>query len=220
MIRALIRKSSRLTKILLRMFVKLHNYSYRKITELASFLNKDIHPKHRITNYHQFFIDRVKVSDTVLDIGCGIGYLAYDVAAKAKKVFGIDISASNIAYAKEHYKRDNLEFIVGDATAYPFKEKFDKVILSNVLEHIKDRVDFLKKIRPIADTILIRVPMENRDWLTVYKKELGLEYRLDATHYIEYSVETVSDEANRAGWEIESYQVNWGEFWGVLRVKP
>ena len=69
-------------------------------------------------------------------------------------------------------------------------QKFDVIILSNVLEHIENRIEFLQKIKNLAPKILIRVPMINRDWITLYKKELGVEWRLDKTHYIEYTLES------------------------------
>ena len=218
-IRNFIKNNRYLAKHLQDIFIRLHNYSYHKISEYAGYLNNDIHPKHGILNYHKFFVDRVDVTDRVLDIGSGNGFLAYDVAGKAKEVIGIDIKDYNVAEAKKRYQRDNLKFIVGDATIYEFKEKFDKIILSNVLEHIEDRVGLLKSIKSLSSTILLRVPMLDRDWLAVYKKNLGHEYRLDNTHYIEYTLDTLRAELEAAGWYFIEYQVNWGEFWGVLKAK-
>ena len=44
----------------------------------------------------------------------------------------------------KNYKNQNLKFIHGDAFAIdPFKA--DVIILSNVLEHIEDRIIFLKR---------------------------------------------------------------------------
>jgi cytidyltransferase-like protein len=64
----------------------------------------------------------------------------------------------------------------------------------------KDRVIFLKtlvkKIKWKDDKnkqLLIRVPMIDRDWITVYKRELGIEYRLDNTHFIEYTFKEFQD---------------------------
>lgn len=202
--------------MLLKFFVWLDNFCYKVITRLAIRENKGFHPKHRILNYHQFFIDRVDLNDTVLDIGCGNGANAYDIAGKAKEVVGIDIIEKNIKQAEEKFKRENLRYLVGDATNYNFCQKFDKIVLSNVLEHIKDRIDFLLKLHKISQTILLRVPMINRDWLTVYKKEKGLEYRLDKTHYIEYTLNDLTEELKQAGWQLENYSVQFGELWGVV----
>lgn len=206
-----------LARKLLGLFIRLHNYSYKKITEYASVLNGGINPKHQITGYHQYFLSHINKSDSVLDIGCGGGLLAYDLAKKASEVVAIDISSRNIEYARSHFSSDNLEFLVGDATVYPFSRRFDKVILSNVLEHISDRVGLLKKLAGLGDVLLLRVPMITREWMSVYKRDHGYPYKLDDTHEIEYTLGDIEKEAGAAGWRVDSYQVDWGEFWGVLK---
>ena len=210
-------------KMFLNFFVKLHNFSYKIISRLAILENGGIHPKHKIMNYHKFFIDNVNENDEILDIGCGKGENAFDIAQKAKKVLGIDIIENNIKTAKEKYHlacqqagKENLEFLLGDATKYNFDQKFDKIVLSNVLEHIENRIDFLQSLHNISDVILLRVPMIDRDWLSVYKKNKGFEYRLDNTHFIEYTLDELKDELKNAGWKIENYSIQFGEFWGVI----
>ncbi len=216
-LRKCVNSNQSLVQKLLWFFIRLHNYSYKKITEYSSILNGGFNPKHEVTKYHDYFVSKVNNTDSVLDIGCGVGYLAYDIASKAKKVVGIDFSVPNIDNARSQYKRDNLDFVLGDVTTYDFKGQFDKLVLSNVLEHIADRVALLKKIRDLGDTLLFRVPMIDRDWVTVYKRDHGCPYKLDDTHETEYTLEQVKEEMKASGWIIESYQVNWGEFWGVIK---
>lgn len=202
--------------LLLNKFIKLHNYCYKRISGLVVELNDGIHPKHSIMKYHDFFINNMDSEETILDIGCGNGFLGYDISKKAKKVIGIDFNKDKIKFAQKKYKNDNLKFVIGDATQYKFNKKFDKIVLSNVLEHITDRVDLLTKISKISDTILLRVPMIDRDWLAVYKKENNHEYKLDPTHKIEYTIETLKNEIDSGGWRIEKHSIQFGEFWGIL----
>ena len=84
------------------------------------------------------------------------------------------------------------------------------IVLSNVLEHLSDRLEFLKnvleKTKPKA--FLIRVPMYEREWLAPMKEELGIDYLLDAGHEIEYTQEGLFKELSGAGlrpkhWEIK-----------------
>ncbi len=203
-------------KSLLRFFVSLDNLCYKIISKLVVIENNGVHPKHDIMKYHTFFIDNVSREDSVIDIGCGNGLVACDVADQAKKIVGIDMNDDNIKKALEICKKDNVEFIVGNVLTYNFDTKFDKIIFSNVLEHIEERVDFLKKLHTISDVILLRIPMLDRDWLSVYKKQKNLEYRLDRTHYIEYTMDTLRDELKKSGWKIKKYSIQFGEFWGVL----
>ena len=160
-------------KIKMKLYVKLDNYLYHKISTLSININNGVHPKHRILGYHEFFLNKIENNSKILDIGCGIGEVAFDISKKAQKVVAIDINKKKIESAKRRFSRDNLTFIVGDATDYNFNERFDYIILSNVLEHIKDRQAFLKKVKNFGLFFLIRVPMINRSWLTIYKKELG-----------------------------------------------
>ncbi|MCK4822440.1 class I SAM-dependent methyltransferase, partial [bacterium] len=174
--------SNRLTLFTLKIILRAHSFTYSWAGRLSTKVEgSGLHPKHRIMNYHQFFVDNVGENDTVLDIGCGNGALTYDVAQKAKKVVGIDLNEQNITSARNKFPRENIEYIHGNALTDLPNEKFDVIILSNVLEHIDKRVEFLTSLKKLAPIFLIRVPMLNRSWIDVYKKELGLEYRLDKT---------------------------------------
>lgn len=208
--------TKKLIHFLVRMSVGIDNFIYKVITRLVVLDNDGIHPKHKILNYHQFFIDNLSPDDMVLDIGCGNGAVAFDVSDRAKEVVGIDISSNNILRAQSKYVKDNLKFINGDALDYNFDKQFDKIILSNVLEHIENRVDFLKGLHDVSKVILLRVPLIERDWLAVYKKNSSLEYRLDSTHFVEYTEAGLKEELKRAGWKIENYSIKFGEWWGVI----
>ncbi len=209
-------KNKKCNRLFLRFFVWLDNVCYRAITKSAIVANGGVHPKHRLMNYHQFFVDKVSPEDTIIDVGCSTGSIAYDVAAKAKKVVGIDFNKKSIRTAQRTFVRPNLTYLVGDATTFQFTEKFSKIILSNVLEHIEHRVDFLKKMHQLSSVILLRVPLIDRDWLTLFKKEAGFEYRLDPTHFIEFTDANLRQELRESGWSIVSFSVQFGEFWGVV----
>lgn len=212
-------KSGRVTQLILRMLMRLDNFCYKNISLFATIAEGGVHPKHRLMNYHQFFVDNVDLQDAILDIGCGNGFLTYDVAKKARSVTAIDLNEDNIEFAKKNFNRDNIKYICGDATKLNFGEKSDVIILSNLLEHLENRHDFLLKIRGLADKFLIRVPTSNRDWLTYYKKELGIEYRLDLTHKIEYTLESFQEELEKAGMRIERASIQFGEIWAVVMRK-
>jgi len=47
-------------------------------------------------------------------------------------------------------------------------------------------------------------------------KELGLDYRLDKTHYIEYTYDTFLEEIESAGLKILSYSIQFGEIWARI----
>jgi 2-polyprenyl-3-methyl-5-hydroxy-6-metoxy-1,4-benzoquinol methylase len=197
--------------------LRLHNFAYRLSTKFAVKAEGGLHPKHRIMNYHKFFIENIKEGENVLDMGCGNGALAFDLAKRAKKVVAIDMSEQNIRVAQENYSAKNIEYLFGDAIEYSFNEIFDVVILSNVLEHIANRGKFLKKVKNLSPKILIRVPMINRDWITLYKKENGIEWRLDKTHFTEYTLGSFKNELKTVDLKLEKYSIQFGEIWAMVR---
>lgn len=174
-----------------------------------------VHTKHRHMKYHDFFVNRVKSDDRVIDIGCGIGAVAYDVAAVASRVVGVDFNEQSIRAARQRFQKPNLQFRVGDALEALPDEQFSVVILSNVLEHLPSRPAFLRRVQDTLhpQRLLIRVPLFERDWRVPLKKELNVEWRLDPTHEIEYTIETFSEEMHAANLEIAHLEVRWGEIW-------
>ena len=209
-----------LARILLRLLLQIDDVLTKGINRLSLIYEGGIHVKHRLMKYHDFFIDRICSTDRVLDIGCGYGAVAYSVATKAgARVTGIDLNAKNIAKASARFRHPNLVFVHGDArTALPGGE-WDVVVLSNILEHLEYRPEFLKDLqrRLQPERILIRVPMINRDWRVSLRKELGLFYFSDPTHYTEYTEESFKEEMKLSGLAIVECKINWGEIWSEVR---
>jgi SAM-dependent methyltransferase len=78
----------------------------------------------------------LKSGDKVLDIGCGKGYLLYDLtqAVPGIEVCGLDISEYAINHAKEEVKS---YLRVGSAQSLPFEDgSFDLVISINTLHNL------------------------------------------------------------------------------------
>jgi 2-polyprenyl-3-methyl-5-hydroxy-6-metoxy-1,4-benzoquinol methylase len=203
---------------ILKLLLNFDNKLYGYISRCAIKYDDGLHPKHRLMAYHDYFVRNIGEQENVLDIGCGNGALSYDIARKTSgMVIGIDKSKDNIGYANKHYNRGNLKFVLGDVLSGLPNEhsKIKTVTMSNVIEHIQERVEFLKgvlnKIKPRQ--LLFRVPMFEREWMVPLKKELGVEYRLDQTHYIEYTQKDFFAELEAAGLRVESYEIRWGEIW-------
>ncbi len=179
-----------------------------------------IHPKHRLTAYHRFFVERIAPGARVLDVGCGYGAVAASLAEAGAIVTGVDIDAESLRAARERFVHANLRFVAGDATRELPDERFGVIVLSNVLEHLEHRVVFLRKL---ADTFgpcrfLIRLPMINRDWLVPLKQELGVPFYSDPGHYTEYTEATFRAEMAAAGLAVGHVQIQWGEIWAEVNA--
>jgi ubiquinone/menaquinone biosynthesis C-methylase UbiE len=200
----------------LRFLFRLESFLYVKQGQKSIEYGGGIHTKHRHTRYHDFFVSRIQVGERVLDIGCGIGALAYDVAEKSGAyVLGIDINAENITQARARYPHPRISFHVVDAMEEIPDGAYDVVILSNVLEHLRGRSDFLIRVQRLVkpSRFLIRAPLFERDWRVPLKKELGVEWRLDSSHEIEYTLEAFANELAEAKLKIGYQEVRWGEIW-------
>lgn len=81
-------------------------------------------------------------NESVLDIGCGNARDIARIVHAGAQVIGVDISEGMICEAKRDLARlgvDGVELHVGDATQLDFPDgRFDKVLCSEVIEHIPD----------------------------------------------------------------------------------
>ena len=225
MIRKIIKKilfAPSIAKLLLVPTLKLHNFSYFLSGSFARITESGIHPKHSILKYKEWFLSNVETTDVVLDIGCNTGSLPAMLASKVNYVYGIEISEPLITEAKKNNQLKNIDYIMGDATLYDYSKlkPISIITLSNVLEHIDKREEFLKKIinqvhwrNGIQRRILIRVPMIDRDWLTIYKKNKGVEWRLDNTHFTEYTLAQFQQEMQDSNISILNYRIQYGEIY-------
>jgi glycosyltransferase involved in cell wall biosynthesis/SAM-dependent methyltransferase len=179
-----------------------------------------VHTKHRHTRYHDFFVKRLRPGERVLDIGCGNGFLARDMADKGGAlVTGIDHAPENIRIARERFAHPRVTYIHGNALTDLPAGEYETVVLSNVLEHLPERAAFLRGVQAALrpERYLIRVPLFERDWRVPLKKELGLEWRLDPTHETEYTPETFNYETAEAGLTVTHMEIHWSEIWCELK---
>jgi 2-polyprenyl-3-methyl-5-hydroxy-6-metoxy-1,4-benzoquinol methylase len=94
----------------------------------------------------------------ILEIGCGTGQLAEMLRERgAAGYIGFDLSPAGIEIARE--RQPELDFRVGDARATPLLDEvpYDLVVCTEVLEHIKDDLLVVGRIRPGA-RLLATVP--------------------------------------------------------------
>ncbi len=191
------------------------------INERAMALGGGEHPKHRLMRYHDFFVARIPAGARVLDIGCGYGAVARSIArgVEGAEVVAMDLSAARIAQAEAADNPANLRFVQGDALADLPPGAWDTVVLSNVLEHIDGRVDFLRRLRQRVGPrqILVRVPLFERNWQIPLRRELGVGYFSDPEHFIEHTVDEFAAEMAAAGLEIVERRTLWGEIWAACR---
>ena len=88
----------------------------------------------------------------VLDVGCSQGILPVLLGRKGICVTGIDNDEKSIEYARDLLSKEssdvknNVNFICNDFLKYDFNgNKFDTIVMGEVLEHLENPLDFLNK---------------------------------------------------------------------------
>jgi len=119
-------------------------WEHRKL-ELRSQLN----PREKI------FFNWLGENSSVLDVGCGNSPLLLKCKNEKKcKVLGIDISKKIISVQKEN----GIPCEVLDVTQSDITGKFDYIILSEILEHIKYPEEIINKLKSKTKYFIISVP--------------------------------------------------------------
>ena len=124
----------------------------------------------------------LKPNQKVLDIGCGWGTLALDIAKKTQcEVVGITLSENQLKYAQQKAKEMNLENQVEFRLAdyRQFNKKFDRVVSVGMFEHVGRKFynkyfnkvfDFLNEdgVALIHTIGSVNPPRGPQPWITKY----------------------------------------------------
>jgi SAM-dependent methyltransferase len=88
----------------------------------------------------------IKAGDKILDIGCGKGFLLYEISllVPGVEIFGIDISEYAIENAKEEIKG---RLQIGNAINLPFPDKYFDLVFSITTLHNLHNYDLDKALR-------------------------------------------------------------------------
>jgi 2-polyprenyl-6-hydroxyphenyl methylase/3-demethylubiquinone-9 3-methyltransferase len=115
---------------------------------------------------------------TVLDIGCGGGLVANDLARAGHAVVGLDASTDALAVASRHDATGSVGWHHGDARALPFPDaRFDAVFAMDFLEHVEDPEDIVAEVaRVLAPGGTFFFHTFNRNWLSWLVVIKGVEW--------------------------------------------
>jgi SAM-dependent methyltransferase len=138
-------------------------------------------------------INKLKDKGAILDIGCGDGSLMAGIDKKRYTVAGTEYSTIEIARAKKVTSK----IYKGDYLNYDAKDKYDIIIMTEVLEHTREPLKYLKKIHSDLKkegNIIITVP--NNDWVLMkgYKNNL-----VTNLHLFYFNQKTATNILKKAG---------------------
>lgn len=138
----------------------------------------------------------------VCDIGSGKGFFAKNLLAKgARRVTAVDIS---IDYLRRLRAVDGLRPVIANAENLPFREEFDIIVTSDVLEHVMNVGSALycinRALKPMG-RVYIRVPFDEN--LLSYSPHLDCTYRF--VHLRSYDKKILKTYLETAGFAIERF---------------
>ena len=93
--------------------------------------------------------------ERVLDLGCGTGLVGLNIAPFVKEVVGIDTSEKMVEKFNEKAKNLNLNAYAIKKDIFEINEKFDVVISSMTIHHIKDIKALSNHLKKITNKVFI-----------------------------------------------------------------
>lgn len=115
----------------------------------------------------------IEANSSIIDVGCGTGRLAFQIADKCSKIDAIDLSIKNIEVARKKLSKnisDKIHFFHADANNFfTNSHHYDYAVLSYVIHEMDEslRVNILNTILQYTDKIIILdyfVPQPKNIW--------------------------------------------------------
>ena len=153
-----------------------------------------------ITSFYSLVIDRVlknlrrqlpefggmRAGDKVLDVCCGTGDQATQLAQRGIETYGIDLDPKMIAVAegkRDKYGKDNLHFQIADATALPFEDRYFDFATISLALHEKSLetqqkviAEMRRVVRPGGSLVLADYPVPARRFYRFAEMLVGGEH--------------------------------------------
>jgi cyclopropane fatty-acyl-phospholipid synthase-like methyltransferase len=100
-------------------------------------------------------LPHLKGDEKVLEFGCATGLVGLNIAPFVKEVIGIDTSSKMVEKFNEKTKKLNLNAKAKLQDIFEVEDKFDIVISSMTLHHIKDINSLSNKLSTIANKVFL-----------------------------------------------------------------
>ena len=125
----------------------------------------------RINIFEKLLKAHLEQDFTVLDYGCGPGFIAKVAAGYVKKIYAIDISSGAIACAKIINAAENIEYLRADNDGLKeiADESVDAIYSYAVVQHLTDEIlnlvlDNCRRKLKKGGKLLLHIQMENDIW--------------------------------------------------------
>lgn len=145
------------------------------------------------------FLKSSLINKKVLDFGSGNGGFLKLTKNISKEVLGVELEKAIIPF----YKEEDIPF---ENNLDNINEKFDIITSFHVIEHIKEPLKILDKLKNLLKDngrLIIEVPNANDALLTIYENEAFSNFTYWSCHLYLYTQHTLNLLAKQAGFEVE-----------------
>lgn len=105
-----------------------------------------------LQNQNDFFTNNLSTSKgAALDIGCGSGILAFELAQYYDNVIAVDLSAKMLDIARKKRSAPNIEYIQMDASKLAIDRKFDLIVSATTFHHLPNLPASLAAIKKLLN---------------------------------------------------------------------
>lgn len=136
----------------------------------------------------------IKKSMKIMEVGCGLGYLTYALSIEGFNIIGIDISSKAIDNAinkyGNFYKCKDVFKMAAET-----EEKYDVIILTEVIEHVSNPVEFigaLSKLLMPEGRIILTTPNKS-----AYPNNIYWDSELPPVHLFWFSEKSLNTIGNQ-----------------------
>mgnify|MGYP001394874467 CR=1 FL=1 len=131
----------------------------------------------------------------VIDAACGCGYGSSILADRGFTVTAFDIAPDAIEYARSHWDRPGIDWLICDLSSPEFASS-DAVVSFETIEHLADPCQFLAAARTSAPRLIASVP--NQDVIPFVRKRFPFHHR-------HYTTDEFAALLGECGWAVTEW---------------
>lgn len=135
-----------------------------------------------------------KLSGTVYDCGCGVGYGSKVLADAGCKVVAIERDDEAVDFARKNYYSHGTEFRQGDLSKNVEFAKADAAVAFEILEHLENPRPLLISLSRSVGLLMASVPNEDQ-----------FPYQNHAFHFRHYTRTEFEQLLNDCGWQVQAW---------------
>lgn len=143
----------------------------------------------------------------VLDVGCGEGRFAAELARVGMTVLGVDVAAEPLRRARERHPGVDLRIVPAEGPWPLADASFDVVWAGETIEHVADTAGWLSEVRRVlrsGGSLLLSTPAHGRLTmlgLAVSRKKLDAHFDPRGDHLRFYTARTLTRLLEEFGFE-------------------